>query len=227
MPYVLIDDAKLKEFDPDGSLKTLPDDTGDKLSRLEEHANKLLNEKKTLQLSFDEYKVESKKKLSEFHSSSGAADTEAIQSKLDDALSRVKDWEGKYDGLVQEGRAKTLESKALELASSMTTDKTRAKLLTDIFKSRLNIDGDSVGVLDESGKQTISSIDELSSQVRALYPFLVDGSKASRGDAFGGAGGAGNAYKKFNEYSGSELAAIRKDKPEIYDRLKSEHYNTN
>lgn len=228
MPYVLIDDDKLKEFDPEGKLQTLPDDASDKMSRLESKANELLGEKKKLQLDFDEYKLDSKKKLSDLHNSGGSGDQEAekLQSMLDDALGKNKEWELKYNGLIEDNRTKTLKGEADRLAASLTKDTNRAKLLSKEIQGRLAFDNDSFTVLDPNGKPTVSSVEELTSQIKGDYPFLVDGSQATGGGAQGGSGGAANTLKKFSEYNGGELMQIRNESPETYDRLKKEHYGS-
>lgn len=56
------------------------------------------------------------------------------------------------------------------------------------------------------------------------YPFLVDGSKASGGGAPGNNGG-GAVTKKFEEMSGAELSALRKENPEDYQRLRDAYHN--
>jgi hypothetical protein len=56
------------------------------------------------------------------------------------------------------------------------------------------------------------------------YPFLVDGIKASGGGAPGSQGG-GAVTKKFDEMSGADLSALRKERPEEYQRLRDEYHN--
>jgi len=226
MPYVLIDEDKIKEFDPEGKLKTLPEDAEDKLERLERHANTLLSEKKELQLKFDEASLDHKKKLADLHKHGSSEGAEAAEAKLNDAISQIEEWKNKYTSLESDIHEKTLENKALEIASSLTKDTNRANLLKQQIRARIALDGDNVSVLDESGKPTISTVDELTAGMRERYPFLVDGSEASGGGAKGGSGGAVNTLKKFNEYSGEELKQIRADKPEVYDKLKNEFYET-
>lgn len=218
MPYVLIDSEKLKEFDPESKLKTLPDDAGDKMTRLESKANELLGEKKKLQLEFEEHKLDSKKKISELHNASGGDKSEEIstlQAKLDDALNKNGEWESKYNGLVEDNRKKTLDSEAARIAGTLTKDTNRAKLLQKEISNRLALEGESFSVLDENGKPTISSIDELTSSIKAQYPFLVDGSQASGGGAQGGSGGAANT-KKFSDMNATERARFANEKPEEY-----------
>jgi anti-sigma28 factor (negative regulator of flagellin synthesis) len=58
------------------------------------------------------------------------------------------------------------------------------------------------------------------------YPFLVDGSRATGGGAGGGSGSGAISDKKFNEYSGAELKAIKDADASEYDRLRKQHYGT-
>lgn len=208
MPYILIDDEKLKEFDPDGKLSTLPDDAGDKMTRLENKANELLGEKKKLQLDFDEFKLDSKKKLNEMHGNNGGTEELAtIQAKLDDAISKNAEWESKYNGLIDDNRKKTLSAEASRIAATLTKDTNRASLLEQQISNRLTLDGDAFSVLDASGKPTISSIEELTGQIKEQYPFLVDGSQASGGGAQGGSSGAaGTSFSKMNMTERAKLA---------------------
>lgn len=222
MPYVLIDNDKLKEFDPEGKLSTLPDDAGDKMARLENKANELLGEKKKLQLEYEEFKLDSKKKLSDMHSSNGDdAEAEKLQALLDDALKKNGDWESKYNGLIEDNRQKTLKAEAARIAATLTKDTNRASLLEQQISNRLTLDGDSFSVLDATGKPTISSIEELTGQIKEQYPFLVDGSQASGGGARGGSGGAG-ATKKYSEMSMTERAQLANSDPVKFKELANE-----
>ena len=71
----------------------------------------------------------------------------------------------------------------------MTRDTARAKLLTEKLAARLSVTDDGIKVLDQSGSLTVSSLDELTHQIKTEYPFLVDGSQASGGAAQGSKAG--------------------------------------
>jgi hypothetical protein len=222
MPYIEVSEEQLKAFDPDGKLKIYePEDT----DGLKKKANDLLGEKKALESELLQSKADLKLAKSA-KPNENDADALALQSKLDDAMGQIDEWKGKYSGLQDDIKSKTLEGEALRIASSLTKDPNRANLLMQQIRNRLTLDGENFSVLDESGNPTISTVEELTGQVKTAYPFLVDGSQASGGGAQGGSGGAAGAYKKFSEYNAGELAEILNDKPEVYDRLKNEHYGT-
>lgn len=221
MPYVLIDDAQLKEFDPEGKLSTIPED---KIEKLEAKANELLGEKKKQQLKFEEAELEYKRKISELHESKGGEDTAKIQSMLDSALDKNKEWESKYTDLQTSVKRKDIESTASQLAAELTRDNKRANLLKEKIASRIDKEGDNVVVLDSNGNPTVSTTNDLLAAMRTDYDFLCDGSKASGGGANGGSGGA-SPTKKFNEYNSAELKEIKDTNPEQYQQLRNDFYN--
>lgn len=223
MPYVEIDEALLKELDPEGKLKIYePED----VSGLKNTANALLGEKKALEAKLAQQDADLKAAKLAKPSSDSSGDAQKLQSQLDDAMTKISDWESKYNGLQGEIKTKTLEAEAGRMAASMTSDTNRANLLKQQILARIDLDGDNFSVLDEKGSPTISSIDELAGQIKAQYPFLVDGSQASGGGARGGSGGAAPAMKKFDQYNAGELSTIKRETPEVYDRLKTEYYGT-
>ena len=217
MPYIEISEEQLKEFDPEGKLNIYtPEDT----SGLKATANDLLGEKKRLELELSQTMTDLKASKMERYASGSGDDATKLQSQLDDAMNKIKDWEGKYTNLQEDVRAKTIEAKAQQIASSMTSDTQRANLLKQQIIGRITLDNDNFAVLDEKGNQTISSIDELTGQIKAQYPFLVDGSQASGGGAKGGSGGAAST-KKYGDYTAAELSAVNAENPDEYQRLLS------
>lgn len=65
---------------------------------------------------------------------------------------------------------------------------------------------------------------QLGEHLSTQYPFLVDGSKASGGGAPGSQGG-GAVTKKFDQMTAADLSALRKEKPDEYERLRDEYHN--
>lgn len=222
MPYVLIDEARLKEFDPEGKLETLPDDTGDKMTRLESKANELLGEKKRLQVDFDEHKTEAKRKINDLHQSKGGTeDAEKLQSQLDDALSKLKGKDDQINEINNRIKEEKKTTEATKLAAELTRDTRRAQLLGEKIANRIDIDENGkIVVLDESGNPTVSSTQELSGLMRKEYDFLVDGNQSSGGGSQGGPGGAGQA-KKFTDLSPAEMVQLRREDPAEYERQKA------
>ena len=83
-----------------------------------------------------------------------------------------------------------LRSEASSIASGMTKDTARAKLLTEQIQSRLSLVDGEVRVLDANGNLTVSTINELTNSIKSEYPFLIDGSKSTGGGATGSSSGA-------------------------------------
>lgn len=134
-----------------------------------------------------------------------------------------KEAEEKLQAQQRTARESALKSKAAELAAGLTKDTGRAEILADKIRQRLGYSEDgAIRVLDESGGLTVSPVEELVTQIKGRFPFLVDGSQASGGGASGS--GGGGATKKFGEMTGAELAELRQKDPQTYQRLRDEHY---
>lgn len=115
---------------------------------------------------------------------------------------------------------KELESASTKLTSELTRDTKRAELLKKEIMAFARYSED--GVFFEMGGVKVDSA-KILAHITDNYPFLVDGSGATGGGA-AGANKSGGAVKKFNEYTGAELKAIKDKDPGEYERLRSEHY---
>lgn len=91
---------------------------------------------------------------------------------------------------------------ASKLASALTKDTGRAKLLEQQISQRLTLVDNEIRVTDESGQLTVSSLEELTNSIRTNYPFLVDGSQAQGG---GAVRAQGRAEVRQRELSRSEF----------------------
>ena len=128
----------------------------------------------------------------------------------------------KYEAFAKRIQQKEVESSALSLAAELTRDTKRAELLKEqVIKFARYTDD---GVKFEMGGIEVDRA-KIMAHISDNYPFLVDGSGATGGGATGGKS-YGGAVKKFTEYTGLELSAIRRDNPAEYERLKREHYGT-
>ncbi len=155
---------------------------------LRENRDKLLAEKKRI----DELKRE--------------AEAEAKRQQ-EEKLKKANDYEQLYNSSEQERQRseqalRDLESKiqrqqvngkSLELASSLTKDTARAKLLSEQIASRLTLVDGELKVQDKQGNLTVSTVEELTSSIKAEYPFLVDGLESTGGGAIGSASGTGDS----------------------------------
>lgn len=104
------------------------------------------------------------------------AEAEKLQVQLEEVNSNVQ--------------RQTVMSEAARLASGLTKDVAKAKLLEQQISQRLTLVDGEIKVLDESGQLTVSKPESLTESIRENYPFLVDGSQASGGGAARSQGGA-------------------------------------
>lgn len=76
-----------------------------------------------------------------------------------------------------------VDGEAQKIATTLTKDTGRAKLLQQQISQRLTLVDNEIRVTDELGQLTVSSLDDLANSIRDNYPFLVDGSQAQGGGA--------------------------------------------
>lgn len=155
---------------------------------LRENRDKLLAEKKKI----DELKRE--------------AEAEARRAE-EERLKKANDYEQLYKSSEAERQKASTELKNLqaqiesqrvgrqaqEVASSLTKDTARAKLLAEQLTSRLSFVDGELRVLDSTGNLTVSTIDELTQSIKKEYPFLIDGTQAVGGGASGSTGGTSDS----------------------------------
>ena len=154
-----------------------------------------------------------KKKVDELLSEKKAAQQKAREAEeqakreAEEKLKKANDYEQLYASSeserekaateLQELKAtierQSISQQATEIASGLTKDTARAKLLTEQIQSRLSLVDGEVRVLDTTGNLTVSTVEELTSSIKADYPFLVDGSQDAGGGAIGGSSGAGDS----------------------------------
>jgi hypothetical protein len=125
----------------------------------------------------------------------------------------------KYEGFEKRIQAKEIESASSMIAAELTRDTKRAELLRKEISYFARYTED--GVKFEMGGVEVDRVKVLA-HIKENYPFLVDASGADGGGATGGK--RGGAVKKFNEYNGAELKAIKDSDPAEYERLRTEFY---
>jgi flagellar biosynthesis/type III secretory pathway protein FliH len=156
-----------------------------------------------------------------------SGDLEALekswQEKLDNSLAEKDQELTKYQQMVSQ---MTVGSTATSLAAELFGED--AETLKYLVEKRLSYevkDGEpQVRVLDENGQLSAKTIDDLKEEFKnskRLAKFVV-GSRASGPGSPGGKPGSGT--KKFNEYTGAELKALRADNPQEYEKIKKEYY---
>ena len=158
------------------------------VSGLKRKVDELLNEKKTAQQKAAEAEALALKEKEEKLAKEGK--WEALYNSSEDARRKS---EQSLNDLKNQIERQQVTNNALEVASSLTKDTARAKLLSEKLAERLSVvDGD-IRVTDAKGNPTVSTIEELTYQIKNEYPFLIDGSQATGGGATGNSGGAGDS----------------------------------
>lgn len=157
-------------------------------SGLKRKVEELLGEKKTAQ-----------QKAKEAEDAAVAAAIEKAKSEQDykslyeSSEAERKKSESAFSDLKNQITKSNIDTKATELAATLTTDAGRQKLLKEQFSNRLVMVDGELKVSDGAGNATVSSLQDLTTSVKKEYPFLVDGSKATGGSASGNTSGAGDS----------------------------------
>ena len=169
------------------------------VSGLKRKIDELLTEKKTVQQKASEAEelakaqaAEKMRKANDFEQLYNSSESE--RQKASEELATLK----------ANLQKQQVASQAGQVASSLTKDTARAKLLTEQISSRLSLVDGEIRVLDGNGNLTVSTVQELTQSIKAEYPFLVDGSQAAGGGATGGNSGAGDT----KQVSRSEFDAM-------------------
>jgi len=158
------------------------------VSGLKQKIDKLLGEKKNAQQQAQEAqemaKAEAAEKLKK------ANDYEQLYNSSEEERKKASE---ELTNLQNKITMQQINGQAQELAQALTKDTARAKLLTEQIQSRLSLVDGEVRVTDTNGNLTVSTLEELTSSIKADYPFLVDGSQAAGGGAIGSNSGAGDS----------------------------------
>jgi hypothetical protein len=95
-------------------------------------------------------------------------------------------------------KRQTIVNTASKIAAGLTKDTARAKLLQEQISQRLTLVEEEIRVTDENGNPTVSSLDDLTTQIKTNFPFLVDGSQANGGGAARTQGSAEGGRKEIS-----------------------------
>lgn len=168
-----------------------------------------------------EEKSKYKGQLSEFEKAQQDAETKRLESnkeheKLYNAEKESKATLAKeLDELKTSIANEKRTNEALKVASGLTKDDTRSELLQKEASQFIHYTPEGLKINGPDGEAWDAH--KLSDYLKGKYPFLVDGSQANGGGATGGNGGG--AAKKFSEYTGAELSAIRRNDAAEYERI--------
>ena len=157
------------------------------VSGLKRKIDELLTEKKSVQQKANEADEQAKAELAA--KLKNANDYEQLYNSSESERQKASEELATLKANLQQQQ---VASQASTVASKLTKDTARAKLLSAQIESRLSLVDGEVRVLDANGNLTVSSVEELTASIKAEYPFLVDGSQAAGGGATGGNSGAGD-----------------------------------
>ena len=200
---------------------------GEDVSGLKAKLEELLGESKAAKAKAREAEEAAKKAAEDAARKNG--DVEALENSWKEKLTkREQELLAEREGLASQIKELTVGRAATDLAAELAVQGS-AKALLPHLQARLSMDirdgKPTVVVLDANGKPSAATLEELKAEFvndPAFAPLIV-GSKAS-GSGASGAKPGGGAAKKFDEYTGAELSAIRKSDPALYERLKTEYH---
>lgn len=117
----------------------------------------------------------------------------------------------------------------VELAALGVDDDAR-EAMRDLLERHVDVDPETGKefFLDSSGGAMAVDKAGFMAEIRKMPKFrrLVEAATPTKGTgAANGSSGGGATQRKFSEYSGAELAALRKQNPSEYERLRAEHYS--
>lgn len=224
-----VDEALHALYEKRGDKYRLKVEGIDPADELKEALRKEREERKAAKERADTFEEAARKAADEAARKNG--DVEALDKSWQEKLSkREQELLDEREGLAAQVRELTVGRTANEIAAELAVSGS-AKALLPHIQQRLSMDirdgRPAVVVLDANGKPSAATLDELKAEFASDPAFapLIVGSKAS-GSGAAGAKPGGGAVKRFNEYTGAELAAIRKSDPAKYERLKSDFYGT-
>lgn len=175
-------------------------------------------------------KTELKAKLSESESAKLAAEEASATVTGDkEALQRISDErEAKsrteLDALKNSIRSEKSDNMLNSIVNELGAGGVMNEDLRDILKVRFSIDYDMDKHEHTFSGDNVTNMDELKKVITdsGRYDAYLAGSGSTGGDSLGSKG-AGATTKKFTEYTGAELKAIKDNNPADYDKLKAAH----
>lgn len=201
---VEVDDAvkqQLAEKFKETLEKTLEEKVAEEVSGLKAKNDELLAEKKAAQRAKEELDAKARAEKERYAQENGQYQ-ELYESQKQEANSLRQ----KIEEMNQQVARQKVQSEATKLASTLTKDVAKAKLLEEKLSQRLALMDGELRVTDDSGQLTVSSIDDLVSTVRTDFPFLIDGIQATGG---GATRSQGRADVGFREISRSDFEGMK------------------
>lgn len=190
--------------------------TVEEFEKVLNNKNQILREKKEMQSRLAEFEAQEETRKQEELEKQGK-----YQEALTTEREKLKSTQDELLQLQAEIRNKTLHESNYGIATELTKDTRRAKLLEQQIAAYAVYEG---GAVSYELNGTPIQKEQLIEHLREEFDFLVDGHGGSGAGASGQPRG-GAATKAFNEMNSSELSALRKQDPTAYERAKNAYYN--
>lgn len=212
----MTDEVKDEAIISDDAPQTNADKTIDyeavqaELERLRQHNEKLIGEKRQrdeiarqAQLERERIEREAAKKNGDF---------EALEKSYQEKLQAR---EAELNELYKQRDTQAVNNESQRLASQLADTPTNQKLLQRFIKDRLSVVDGQVRVVDEEGKPSASTLDDLAHEFRTsgMYDSLLAG---TRGSGTGGSGLSAKGFKPAHEYTEAERIELATKNPELF-----------
>lgn len=180
------------------------------LERLRQHNEKLIGEKRQrdeiarqAQLERERIEREAAKKNGDF---------EALEKSYQEKLQAR---EAELNELYKQRDTQAVNNESQRLASQLADTPTNQKLLQRFIKDRLSVVDGQVRVVDEEGKPSANTLDDLAHEFRTsgMYDSLLAG---TRGSGTGGSGLSAKGFKPAHEYTEAERIELATKNPELF-----------
>lgn len=165
--------------------QTLEQRIAEEVAGLKAKNDELLAEKKAAQRAKEELDAKANAEKERYAQENGQYQ-ELYESQKQEASALRQ----KIEEMNQQVARQKVQSEATKIAATLTKDVAKAKLLEEKLSQRLTLLDGEVRVTDDAGQLTVSSLDDLVANVRADFPFLIDGNQATGGGATRSQGGA-------------------------------------
>lgn len=212
----MTDEVKDEAIISDDAPQTNADKTIDyeavqaELERLRQHNEKLIGEKRQrdeiarqAQLERERIEREAAKKNGDF---------EALEKSYQEKLQAR---EAELNELYKQRDTQAVNNESQRLASQLADTPTNQQLLQRFIKDRLSVVDGQVRVVDEEGKPSASTLDDLAHEFRTsgMYDSLLAG---TRGSGTGGSGLSAKGFKPAHEYTEAERIELATKNPELF-----------
>ena len=197
--------------------KTVEERVAEEVSGLKAKNDELLAEKKAAQRAKEESNAKAKSEQERFAQENGQYQELYESQKQEASALRAKIEEMNHQVTRQK-----VQSEATKIATTLTKDVGKAKLLEEKLSQRLTLMEGEIRVTDHSGQLTVSTLEDLVGNIKTDFPFLVDGNQATGGGATRSQGRADAGIKQISrtDFDGlrhADRAKFFKEGGKVYD----------